>query len=102
MDIQSLCGAVLLEMDVYRPMKAGDASNRIKLLEDSLSGFAFNDDKQVVGIVLWRFEDPLNPRVEVRISPVTPRIRGEINQEAEEDVTAPPASSRFLISSPND
>jgi Holliday junction resolvase RusA-like endonuclease len=52
---------------VYRPRKAGDLSNRIKVLEDALNGIAWIDDKQIVEIHARREDDASNPRVEVRI-----------------------------------
>lgn len=61
-------GPVVLELNVYRPRKRADLDNRIKLIQDSLSGFAYLDDEQVVKIVAERFESPDNPRVEVTIT----------------------------------
>lgn len=53
-----LDGAVILRLDVYAPRKAGDLSNRIKVLEDALNGVAYHDDAQVVEIHARRFEQP--------------------------------------------
>lgn len=63
-------GDVILCLDVYRARKAGDLSNRIKVLEDALQGIAYIDDKQVVEIHARRFDDARNPRVEVTIKAV--------------------------------
>lgn len=65
-------GAVALHLMVYRPRKSGDLSNRIKVLEDVLQGFAYEDDSQVVELHAFRFEDKANPRVEVTVSPFVP------------------------------
>lgn len=56
---------VSLFLDVYRPRRAGDLSNRIKVIEDALQGYAFEDDDQVVKIFARRGDDKANPRVEV-------------------------------------
>jgi crossover junction endodeoxyribonuclease RusA len=58
---------LVLSLVVYRPRKAGDLSNRIKVLEDALNGIAWIDDKQIVEIHARREDDASNPRVEVRI-----------------------------------
>lgn len=58
---------VTLVLVVYRPRKAGDLSNRIKVLEDALTGHAWGDDAQVVEIHAVRRDDKDNPRVEVQI-----------------------------------
>lgn len=67
--IRPLSGDVTLTIMLYRPMKRGDASNRIKALEDSLSGVAYHDDAQVRRLVVERFEDKANPRAVVTIEP---------------------------------
>lgn len=59
--------AVELRLEVYRPRRVGDLSNRIKVLEDALKGIAFDDDDQVVCIVARRHDDKANPRVEVEV-----------------------------------
>ncbi len=64
-----LDGPVSLTVYVHRPMKRGDLSNRIKILEDALQGFAYRNDDQIVHIVAWRWDDKVNPRVEVVVRP---------------------------------
>lgn len=59
---------VILSLDIYRPAKRGDLSNRIKILEDALQGVAYDDDSQIVEITARRFEDKKEPRVEVTIT----------------------------------
>lgn len=49
---------VALKLDLYFPRDAGDASNRIKVLEDALSGIAYDDDKQVVHLNVTRYLIP--------------------------------------------
>lgn len=65
-----LQGDVVLHLVVFRPRKAGDLSNRIKVLEDVLQGYAYEDDSQVVELHALRLDDKANPRVEVRVEPV--------------------------------
>lgn len=63
--VRPMSGPVVLTLDVYRPRKAGDLSNRIKVLEDALNGFAYEDDSQVVALHVLRHDDKACPRVEV-------------------------------------
>lgn len=65
--ITPLVGPVNFRAFVYRPRKAGDLSNRQKILEDALQGFAYRDDSQIVHYDWWRFDDKANPRIEVTI-----------------------------------
>lgn len=68
--IVPLVGPVSFRAFVYRPRKAGDLSNRIKVLEDALEGFAYENDNQIVHLDWWRFDDKVSPRVEVTIRSV--------------------------------
>lgn len=70
-NVTPLDGTVRLVLHVYRPRKAGDLSNRIKVVEDALQGYAFNNDSQVVAIVATRATDKHNPRVEVHVDPAS-------------------------------
>ena len=63
--LKQIDGDVVLHLDIYRPIKRGDLSNRIKILEDALQGIAYKDDSQIVEIVARRFEDKKSPRVEI-------------------------------------
>jgi Holliday junction resolvase RusA-like endonuclease len=66
-------GAELLECPVavvvrlYRPQRSGDLDNRLKVLLDALSGILYDDDKRVVEIHAYRYEDKANPRAEVEV-----------------------------------
>ncbi len=62
-----LAGPVVLTVTFYRARKAGDLSNRLKIMEDALEGIAFLNDSQIVEIHAHRLEDPDRPRMEVRI-----------------------------------
>lgn len=71
--IRPISGPVVLSVGVYRPRKAGDLGNRLKVLEDALNGVAWIDDGQIVEIHMRRFEDKANPRVELLIEEDMPR-----------------------------
>jgi crossover junction endodeoxyribonuclease RusA len=55
----------------FRALKSGDLDNRLKVLLDALSGSAYHDDKQIVELHAYRYEDKARPRVEVTIEEVT-------------------------------
>lgn len=60
-------GDVKIVLDFYRPRKAGDLDNRIKIVLDGLQGVAFRDDSQVIEITARRHDDAKRPRVEAEI-----------------------------------
>lgn len=60
-----LTGPVLIELHVYRPRKTGDLDNTFKGILDSLQGFVYKNDRQIVAILAFRHDDKGNPRVEV-------------------------------------
>jgi Holliday junction resolvase RusA-like endonuclease len=63
--LRPLVGPVIWSGVWYRGRKTGDLSNRQKVLEDSLIGFAYLDDGQIEEYRRWRRSDeqPSNPRV---------------------------------------
>jgi Holliday junction resolvase RusA-like endonuclease len=65
-----LLGNLKLHLRIYRPMRRGDLSNRIKVLEDTLIGVCYKDDDQITAIEAERYDDKENPRVEVTVSPL--------------------------------
>lgn len=72
-EIARTAGLVVLEGPVsvsitwYRSRRSGDLDNRIKVVLDVLRGLAYVDDKQVVELHAWRYDDKAYPRVEVTI-----------------------------------
>lgn len=62
-------GPVTVTVDVYRPRKAGDLDNTLKVVLDSLTGTCWHDDRQVEEIHARRFDDKHNPRVVVDVQP---------------------------------
>lgn len=75
-------GPILLELDLFRPMRRGDLVNREKALSDGLQTEMeklrtgerlerpglFEDDEQIVESRMRRFEDKDYPRVQVTVS----------------------------------
>jgi len=68
--IAKLAGPVAVKVDVYRPRRAGDLDNSLKAILDSLKGIAWNDDKQVKKIIAEQFDDKVEPRAEIEITPI--------------------------------
>lgn len=66
--VRPIAGLVTVNLDVYRPRKAGDLDNTLKSTLDSLKGIAWADDSQVKRIVAERHEDKENPRVVLSVS----------------------------------
>lgn len=58
---------IVIDLVVYRPEKRRDLDNCVKILLDSMQGFVYKDDKQIVEIHAYREDDKHNPRVEVAI-----------------------------------
>lgn len=63
-------GDVWITLRWYRPRRVGDLDNIFKVILDGMTGFVYNDDKQVARIHADRFEDAKRPRVELEIRPL--------------------------------
>lgn len=63
--IEPIIGAVAMHAKVYRARKQGDVDGYIKALFDSLQGYAYLNDGQIVDLHIQRYDDKHNPRVEV-------------------------------------
>ena len=61
-------GELKISINLFRPAKIGDIDNYCKPILDSLKTFCFDDDKQIVELHVYRFDDKRNPRVEIEIS----------------------------------
>jgi len=103
--LEPVDGEVSLVLHVFRPKLVGDLSNRLKVLEDSLNGFAWVDDKQVAEIRMVRDLDRERPRVEVEVLPVEPglwlepaRLKAEQYTSAREET---PAAKLKRMAKPN-
>jgi Holliday junction resolvase RusA-like endonuclease len=66
--VRPIAGEIIFTLRAFRPRKSGDLDNLPKAILDSLKGSAFHDDKQIVELHAFRFEDKSNPRVEVEIT----------------------------------
>ncbi len=62
-----LAGDLVITFRVFRPKRIGDLDNRLKISQDSLKGICFADDKQIIEIHAFRFDDRENPRIEIDI-----------------------------------
>lgn len=60
-------GELVVHLVLYRPRRVGDIDNRIKPVFDSLNGVAWVDDSQICHLEVDRFDDKLDPRVEVEV-----------------------------------
>lgn len=65
--ITPLDGDIVIVLRVFRPAKRGDLDNSFKVPLDVLKGYAYNDDKQIIEIHGYRYDDKDNPRLEVTI-----------------------------------
>ncbi len=66
-DIEPLEGDINLIAHVYRKQKSGDIDSYQKGLLDSLQGYAYLNDKQIIELHIYRHDDKYNPRVEVEV-----------------------------------
>lgn len=66
--VKPLDGNVSVIFRAYRPRKAGDLDNTVKIVLDSVKGFLWHDDKQVEEIHAYRYDDKLDPRIEIEVS----------------------------------
>lgn len=62
-----LNGDLIITFRVFRPVRRGDLDNRLKISQDALKGICFIDDKQIIEIHAFRFDDKTNPRIEIDI-----------------------------------
>ena len=69
-EIEPLDGDVSVTVTAYRPRKAGDLDNVLKAVLDSVKGFLWHDDKQVIEIHAYRKDDKLRPRIEISARPI--------------------------------
>lgn len=68
--IEPLTGPVAVTITSYRPRKKGDIDGVLKLALDSMNGYVYGDDSQVITLHVYRLDDKDNPRLEVTIEEV--------------------------------
>jgi crossover junction endodeoxyribonuclease RusA len=66
--VEPIEGDCAVVIRVYRKAKRGDLDNYLKLLLDTLEGAAYHNDNQIVELHAYRYDDRLNPRVEISVS----------------------------------
>lgn len=59
---------VAVSIQAYRPARRGDLDNSLKVTLDSLRGFAYKDDIQIIELHAYRHDDKDDPRVVVTIT----------------------------------
>lgn len=64
---QLILGEVGITFRLYRPRRVGDLDGYFKAIFDALTGIAWVDDGQITKIDAERFEDKIDPRVEIEI-----------------------------------
>lgn len=69
---EPLKGEVAVTVKLYRRFKPaarnfGDVDNHLKALFDGMNQIVFDDDRQIVRCVVEKFQDKVNPRVEIEI-----------------------------------
>jgi crossover junction endodeoxyribonuclease RusA len=65
--VKPVADTVRVSVEIFRPAKRGDLDNCLKVLLDSLRGYAFVDDAQVIEIHAMRFDDKASPRAVVTV-----------------------------------
>jgi crossover junction endodeoxyribonuclease RusA len=65
-----LSGDLSVTFRVFRPIRRGDLDNRLKISQDALKGVCFADDKQIIEIHAFRFDDATNPRIEIDLKQI--------------------------------
>lgn len=68
--VTPIAGNLQVTFRAFRPRKVGDLDNLIKGILDSLQGSAFENDKQIIEIHAYRYDDKVDPRVEVEIQKI--------------------------------
>lgn len=65
--------ALRMIANIYRPRAVGDADNTLKVLQDSLQGFVYENDSQLQEIHLYLLDDEKgSPRVELTFEVINP------------------------------
>jgi crossover junction endodeoxyribonuclease RusA len=65
-----LDGDLIITFRVFRPKRIGDLDNRLKISQDALKGICFADDRQIIEIHAFRFDDKANPRIEIDLKEI--------------------------------
>lgn len=63
---------VAVTVHLYRPRRVGDLDNGLKALLDTLQGYLYENDSQVLELHAFRHDDKARPRVEVEVRELGP------------------------------
>jgi len=72
--IPMLLDEVAVTVRIYRKARRGDIDNFMKVLLDSLRGYVYKDDSQIIQLHVYRFDDKANPRAEVEVKDMAWRL----------------------------
>jgi len=61
---------VMVLVNVFRPRRAGDLDNTLKVVLDAMSGYLYEDDSQIAAIHAYRHDDKRIPRIELTVVPI--------------------------------
>lgn len=64
---QILTGRLAVQIDAYRPRKAGDIDGICKLALDCFQGYLYENDRIIEELHVYRYDDKKNPRLVVQI-----------------------------------
>lgn len=71
LEVDPLQGLLCVTITAYRPRKAGDIDGILKVSLDAMNKLAYEDDKQIIELHVFRRDDKHNPRLEITIKEVT-------------------------------
>lgn len=63
-------GDLVMTVRLFRPQRSGDIDGRMKGIFDSLQGWIYKNDAQIVEMHVYRGDDRPNPRVEVEVETI--------------------------------
>jgi crossover junction endodeoxyribonuclease RusA len=70
MEIDPSTNPLVVTIRAFRPRKAGDIDGILKVALDAMNKLAYQDDKQIIELHVFRGDDKHNPRLEVEINEV--------------------------------
>ena len=68
--IKPQTGNLKVSVWIYRPRKIGDIDNALKSVLDSVKGYAWNDDSQIIELHAYRSDDKNYPRVDMMVQEI--------------------------------
>lgn len=68
--VNPLHNKLIVTIRAFRPRKAGDIDGILKVSLDAMNKLAYDDDKQIVELHVYRDDDKKNPRLEIEIQEI--------------------------------